>query len=117
MDELIGIESVMEMLVLVEKYNIKDMKEALLLRMKSQVVDEKNFMGIVKQVEKLSYSSAVKDVMDRILYNYILDNYGRSVQEFARFLTKYEVKEDTLSYMMRMIGKSDNDDGNDNRMP
>ena len=116
-DELITIESVMEMLVLVEKYNIKDMKEALLLRMKSQVVDEKNFMGIVNQVEKLSYSSAVKDVMDRILYNYILDNYGRSVQEFARFLTKYEVKEDTLSYMMRMIGKSDNDDGNDNRMP
>ena len=40
-DELIGYESVMEMLVLVEKYNIKDMKEALLLRMKSQVVDEK----------------------------------------------------------------------------
>ena len=55
---MITIESVMEMLVLVEKYNIKDMKEALLLRMKSQVVDEKNFMGIVKQVEKLSYSSA-----------------------------------------------------------
>ena len=26
-DELIGIESVMEMLVLVEKYNIKDMKD------------------------------------------------------------------------------------------
>ena len=110
-DELIGIESVMEMLVLVEKYNIKDMKEALLLRMKSQVVDEKNFMGIVKQVEKLSYSSAVKDVMDRILYYYILDNYGRSVQEFARFLTKNEVKEDTLSYMMRMIAKSDGFDG------
>ena len=40
-DELIGYESVMEMLVLVEKYNIKDMKEALLLRLKSQVVDEK----------------------------------------------------------------------------
>ena len=40
-DELIGYESVMEILVLVEKYNIKDMKEALLLRMKSQVVDEK----------------------------------------------------------------------------
>ena len=40
-DELIRIESVMEMLVLVEKYNIKDMKEALLLRLKSQVVDEK----------------------------------------------------------------------------
>ena len=40
-DELIGYESVMEMLVLVEQYNIKDMKEALLLRLKSQVVDEK----------------------------------------------------------------------------
>ena len=70
----------MQMLLLVEKYNIKDMKEALLLRMKSQVVDEKNFMGIVNQVEKLSYSSAVKDVMDRILYNYILDNYGASAE-------------------------------------
>ena len=31
--------------IMVEKYNIKDMKEALLLRMKSQVVDEENFIA------------------------------------------------------------------------
>ena len=68
-------------------------------------------MGIVKQVVKVTYSSAVKDVMEMILYNYIQDNYGRSVQEFARFLIKNEVKEDTLSYMMRMIAKSDGYDG------
>ena len=29
--------------------------------------------------------------------------------KFARFLTIYDVKQDTLSYMMRLIDKSDND--------
>ena len=33
------------------------------------------------------------------------------------FLTNNEVKEDTLSYVMRMIAKSDNDDENANQMP
>ena len=102
----LNILSVMEMSELVEKYQIKDLGEELVGRVKSQQVDKENILTIVETLKKLSIPSKAKVAVEMMVSDYLQVNYGRSVSKLANFLSENSVDGEIICFLMEMITKA-----------
>ena len=104
-DEL-SIFSVLEMSELVEKYQIKDLGEELVKRVKCQQVDKENVLKVVEMLKKLTIPSKAKVAVEMMVSDYLQVNYGRSVSKLANFLSENSVDGEIICFLMEMITKA-----------
>eukprot|EP00092_Neocalanus_flemingeri_P000145 GFUD01000152.1.p1 GENE.GFUD01000152.1~~GFUD01000152.1.p1 ORF type:complete len:254 (+),score=89.99 GFUD01000152.1:66-827(+) len=89
LEELSDVPSTFGMFQLMEQYNIKDVKEKILARMKSQTVEKANFVTIVNLVGLCDEHSEVKDVLQSMVSSYLQENLGMSVSKLIMFMTEH----------------------------
>eukprot|EP00092_Neocalanus_flemingeri_P018918 GFUD01020490.1.p1 GENE.GFUD01020490.1~~GFUD01020490.1.p1 ORF type:complete len:269 (-),score=82.29 GFUD01020490.1:83-823(-) len=89
MEELQDVPSTFGMFQLTEKYDIVELKEKILARMKSLTVDKGNFVTIVNLVGLCDEHSEVKDVLQSMVSSYLQENLGMSVSKLIMFMTEH----------------------------
>jgi len=104
----LDIVSVLEILELVQKYGIEDLKEEIVERIKREQVKEENILDIVGHLKKPTNLSncVVKYVVEKMVSNFLQVKYGRSVSGLANLLYEKSVDGETICYMMKIIAKA-----------
>jgi len=104
----LDIVSVFEISELVQKYDIEDLKEEIVERIKREQVKEENILEIVGHLKKPTNrrNCVVKYVVEEMVSNYLQVKYGRSVSGLANLLYEKSVDGETISYMMKIIAKA-----------
>eukprot|EP00092_Neocalanus_flemingeri_P036690 GFUD01039945.1.p1 GENE.GFUD01039945.1~~GFUD01039945.1.p1 ORF type:complete len:277 (-),score=93.91 GFUD01039945.1:44-874(-) len=88
-EELQDVPSTFGMFQLMEKYDIVELKEKILARMKSLTVDKGNFATIVNLVGQCEEHSEVKDVLQSMVFSYLQENLGMSLGKLTMFMTEH----------------------------
>ena len=104
-EDLSSLTSVIQMFELVEQYNVVELKEILLHKMKTQVVEKENFLSVVDLVKGCSGPSEAKDVLEGMLSKYLQVNLGESLAKLATFMSVHEVDNQTLAYLLELSSK------------
>jgi len=104
-EDLSSLSSVIQMYELVEQYDVVELKEDLLQKMKIKVVEKENFLSVVDLVKECRGSSEVKVILEGMLSKYLQVNLGESVAKLATFMSEHEVDTQTLAYLLELSSK------------
>jgi len=106
-EELTSLSSVIQMFELVEQYDVVELKENLVKKMKTQVVEKENFLSVVNLVKECSGPSEVKVILEEMLSKYLQVNLGESLAKLATFMSVHGVDNQTLAYLLVLSSKID----------
>eukprot|EP00092_Neocalanus_flemingeri_P029690 GFUD01032237.1.p1 GENE.GFUD01032237.1~~GFUD01032237.1.p1 ORF type:complete len:288 (+),score=91.33 GFUD01032237.1:67-930(+) len=105
-EELHDMPSTFGMFQLMKKYDIVELKEKILARMKSLTVDKGNFATIVHLVGQCEEHSEVKDVLQSMVFSYLQDNLGMSLGKLSMFMTEHGGMDgQAMVSVLGMVGK------------
>jgi len=104
-EDLSSLSSVIQMYELVEQYDVVELKEDLLQKMKIKVVEKENFLSVVDLVKECRGSSEVKVILEGMLSKYLQVNLGESLAKLATFMSEHEVDTQTLAYLLELSSK------------
>eukprot|EP00092_Neocalanus_flemingeri_P000408 GFUD01000435.1.p1 GENE.GFUD01000435.1~~GFUD01000435.1.p1 ORF type:complete len:251 (-),score=76.76 GFUD01000435.1:21-773(-) len=113
LEELADVPSAFGLFQLMEQYDIVELKEQILARIKSQKVEKDNYVTIVNLVGQCEDYSGVKDVLQGMVSSYLQETLGMSLSKLTMFMTEHGGTDGQamVSVLDMMVGKVDGEEG------
>eukprot|EP00092_Neocalanus_flemingeri_P019160 GFUD01020756.1.p1 GENE.GFUD01020756.1~~GFUD01020756.1.p1 ORF type:complete len:284 (+),score=66.16 GFUD01020756.1:67-852(+) len=110
LEELADVPSAIGLFQLMEQYDIVELKEQILARIKSQKVEKDNYVTIVNLVGQCEDHSEGKDVLQSMVSSYLQETLGMSLSKLTMFMTEHggmdgQAMVSVLGMVGKMVGK------------
>eukprot|EP00092_Neocalanus_flemingeri_P098602 GFUD01125743.1.p1 GENE.GFUD01125743.1~~GFUD01125743.1.p1 ORF type:complete len:294 (-),score=92.83 GFUD01125743.1:48-929(-) len=121
LEELADVPSAIGLFQLMEQYDIVELKEQILARIKSQKVEKDNYVTIVNLVGQCEEHSEVKDVLQSMVFRYLQENLGMSLGKLTMFMTEHggmdgQAMVSVLGMVGKVVGKVSGGKGDSNEV-
>ena len=104
LEELSDVSSMLQMFQLVERYDMVEIKEKLLTRIKSQTVKKENFLTIVNLMGQCEEHSMAKEILEAMISRYLERNLG-PLGKLSSFMSEHGLDTEVFVSILGIVDK------------